>query len=82
MVVRWPKRFVRLPTNEQKYRYFLEDYQDALVGLAGLVVILIYYGAVWLVLGRATSRGEIEPDPDPARGIFPCRSPLCLELVV
>jgi hypothetical protein len=71
VVVRWPKRFVHLPNNEQKYRYFLEDYQDALVGLAGLVVILIYYGAVWLVLGRATSRGEIEPNPDPPEGFSP-----------
>ena len=71
VATRWPKGFIRPPTNEQKYRYFLEDYQDALVGLAGLLAILIYYVAVWLVLGRATAQGEIVPTPEPPEGFSP-----------
>ena len=71
LVARWPKGFVHLPTDEQKYRYFLENYQDALVGLAGLIVTLIYYAAAWLLLGRATALGEIVPTPEPPEGFSP-----------
>ena len=71
LVARWPKGFVHLPTSEQKHRYFLEDYQDTLVGLAGLMVTLIYYAGAWLLLGRATAQGEIQPAPEPPEGFSP-----------
>ncbi len=70
IVARWPKRFVRPPTDDQKYRYFLEDHQASLIGFAGLVLVLIYYTATWVLAGRDPARGEIAPRSEPP-GDFP-----------
>ena len=67
LVVRWPKGFVHPPTDDQKHHYFVEDHQAGLVGAAGLVVLLIYYLAVWLRLRRGSVQGEIEPTSEPPR---------------
>ena len=71
VVARWPKGFVRPPTDNQKYRYFLEDHQASLVGLLGLMVVLLYYAGAWLVAGRNPAGGEIIPSSEPPRGFSP-----------
>ena len=71
IVARWPKRFVRLPTDDDKHRYFLEDNQPSLIGLAGLIVVLIYYTSAWFLVGRNLPRGEIRPRSEPPRGFSP-----------
>jgi hypothetical protein len=71
IVARWPKRFVRPPTDDQKYRYFLEDHQASLIGFAGLVLVFIYYTAAWFLAGRDHQRGEIAPGSEPPRGFSP-----------
>jgi len=69
--VRWPKGFVSLLTDDQKYHYFVEDHQAGLIGVAGLVVLLIYYLALWLRVGRGSATGEIEPVSEPPQGLSP-----------
>ena len=71
IVARWPKGFVRLPTDDQKHRYFLEDNQASLIGLMGLIVVLIYYTVAWFLAGRDPARGEIRPRSEPPRGFSP-----------
>ena len=71
MVARWPKGFVRPPTDEQKHQYFLEDNQASLIGLLGLIVVLIYYAVAWFLVGRDPARGEIIPRSEPPRGFSP-----------
>lgn len=71
LVARWPKGFVRPPTDDQKYRYFLEDNQTSVIGLLGLIVVLIYYTAAWLLAGRDPAQGEITPRTEPPRGFSP-----------
>ncbi|HMD86441.1 MAG TPA: DUF2207 domain-containing protein [Terriglobia bacterium] len=71
IVARWPKGFVSPPTDDQKYRYFLEDNQASLIGLAGLVVVLIYYTTAWFLTGRDPARGAIAPRSEPPRGFSP-----------
>lgn len=71
IVTRWPKGFVRPPTEEQEHQYFLEDYQADLIGLVGLIVILIYYAVAWFLTGRDPGRGEVEPQSEPPRGYSP-----------
>jgi hypothetical protein len=70
LVVRWPKGFVRLPTEEQQHHYFLEDHQAGMAGLVGLGVVLIYFVGAWLLAG-----GSVEPDAESAsrlpRGFSP-----------
>ncbi len=71
IVARWPKGFVSPPTDDQKYRYSLEDNQASLIGLVGLIVVLIYYTAAWFVAGRDPTRGVIVPSSEPPRGFSP-----------
>jgi len=71
LVARWPKGFVRPPTDDQKHRYFLEDNQSNLIGFEGLIVLLLYYAVMWFLAGRDSSRGEIEASADPPRGFSP-----------
>ena len=71
LVVRWPKGFVRPPTEAQKHQYFLDDNQSSLVGMLGLGVILDYYVLVWFVAGRGRSGGETRPRSQPPPGFSP-----------
>lgn len=71
LVARWPKGFVRPPTDDQKYRYFLEDNQASLIGLVGLIVVLTYCTATWFMVGRDPSRGVMVPRSEPPRGFSP-----------
>jgi len=71
IVARWPKGFVSPPTDDQNYRYFLEDNRASLIGLVGLIVVLIYYTAAWFVAGRDPIRGEVIPRSEPPRRFSP-----------
>ncbi len=71
IVVRWPKGFVRPPTDEEKFHYFLEDNQVTLIGVVGLIVVLIYYTTVWFLVGRDPAKGVIMPRYEPPRGFSP-----------
>jgi uncharacterized membrane protein YgcG len=71
VVARWPKGFVHPPTDEQEHQYFLEDNRTSLIGLLGLFVVLVYYTAAWLLVGRDPARGEITPRSEPPRGFSP-----------
>lgn len=71
IVVRWPKGFVRPPTDEQKQRYFLEENRPSLIGLLGIVAVLICYLIAWTLAGRDPNRGEIAPRAEPPKGFSP-----------
>ncbi|MFM1891115.1 MAG: hypothetical protein RLZ44_192, partial [Pseudomonadota bacterium] len=68
IVTTWPKGHVTPPTTEQRFDAFLHDNRDALVGGAGLAVLLLYYLISWLKVGRDPPAGVIipryEPPPD------------------
>ena len=71
LVVRWPKGLVRVPTDDQKYRYFLEDHQADVIGVAGLVVLFIFYAVAWHWAGRDPAQDELVPISEPPRGFSP-----------
>jgi uncharacterized membrane protein YgcG len=71
IVVRWPKGFVRPPTDEEKYHYFVEDNQATLIGIAGLIIVLIYYTVAWFLVGRDPAKGVIVPRYEPPPGFSP-----------
>ena len=70
IVVRWPNGFVHPPTDDQNYRYFLEDHQADLIGLAGLVLLLVYCAAVGCWRDAVAPGAPSDPDPSYRRG-FP-----------
>jgi hypothetical protein len=71
IAVAWPKGFVTPPGTDEKIQYLFEDYQGALVGLGGLILLLAYYVAAWWKVGRDPAGGAVIPRFDPPRGISP-----------
>jgi uncharacterized membrane protein YgcG len=71
IVVSWPKGYVREPNGEDRVRYFVEDNRPAVAGTAGLLLVLLYYGIVWLRVGRAPAKSSIMPLYEPPVGVSP-----------
>lgn len=71
IVVSWPKGFIAAPTREMKWRWFFEDNLSTLVGLAGLLILVLYYTAAWVWVGRDPAGGDISPYYDPPHGFSP-----------
>ncbi|MBI4164235.1 MAG: DUF2207 domain-containing protein [Acidobacteria bacterium] len=71
IVVSWPKGFIAEPTSEMKWRWFFEDNLSTLVGLAGLLLLTLYFFAAWVLVGRDPARGEINPLYEPPPGLSP-----------
>ncbi|MBN2090897.1 DUF2207 domain-containing protein [candidate division KSB1 bacterium] len=71
IAVSWPKGIVKAPTSEDKLNYFLEDNQSTIIAIAGLLLLLIYYFAVWLRVGKDPAKGIIYPLYEPPKGISP-----------
>lgn len=59
IVVTWPKGYVVEPDATAKLTYFIADNRGALIGSFGLIVILLYYLAVWARSGRDPAAGVI-----------------------
>ena len=71
IVVPWPKGHVAEPTPAMKRAYFIRDNKNLLIGLVGLLVILLYYIAVWANVGRDPAKGTIIPLYEPPTGLSP-----------
>ncbi|MFZ3213359.1 MAG: DUF2207 domain-containing protein [Terriglobales bacterium] len=71
IVVGWPKGFVTEPTASERLGYVLNDNRSLLVGIAGVLVLLVYYLAVWFRVGRDPQRGVIMPRYEPPAGLSP-----------
>ena len=52
IVVTWPKGLIAEPTAEQKRAWFIADNKSTIVGLAGLIVVLLYYVMIWSMVGK------------------------------
>ncbi|MEO8161773.1 MAG: DUF2207 domain-containing protein [Arenimonas sp.] len=64
VVVSFPKGQVAEPTGAQRLRWFLRDNRGVLVGLAGLVLLAMFYLWRWLRVGRDPDAGPIFPRYD------------------
>jgi uncharacterized membrane protein YgcG len=61
IVVAFPKGGIRAPTDEEKFWALVWANPDLLAGIAGLLVVLLYYLAIWVAVGRDPARGTIIP---------------------
>ena len=57
----WPKGIVKEPTGEMKAKYFLKDNAGVVAGIAGLLLIFIYYCVVWNNVGRDPVKSTVIP---------------------
>jgi len=71
IVVGWPKGFVTEPTASERLGCMLNDNRSLLVGVAGVLVLLLYYLGVWFRVGRDPQRGVIMPRYEPPAGLSP-----------
>ena len=71
IVVAWPKGYVAEPDAGAKFSYFIADNRGALIGSFGLIVILLYYLAVWARTGRDPAPGVIVTRYTPPENMSP-----------
>ncbi|MEJ2615233.1 MAG: DUF2207 domain-containing protein [Ignavibacteriaceae bacterium] len=71
IVVEWPKGFVNEPTAEAKFRFFISDNLDVLIGLIGLFIVLVYYLLIWKKVGKDPGKGTIIPQYVPPDNFSP-----------
>ena len=71
IVVAWPKGLIQEPTKEEKHKQFVADNTAILVGLAGLVIALLYYVVAWMLVGRDPKAGSIVPLYEPQDNLSP-----------
>src|SRR5438270_9678916 len=71
IAVSWPKGLIAEPTAEQKRAWFIADNKSTFVGLAGLIVVFLYYVMIWGMVGRDPARGTIVPLYEPPDNMSP-----------
>ncbi len=71
IVVTWPKGLIAEPTAEQKRAWFIADNKSTFVGLAGWVVVLLYYVMIWGMVGKDPTPGTIVPLYEPPDNMSP-----------
>jgi hypothetical protein len=71
IAVSWPKGLIAEPTAAQKRAWFIADNKSNLVGLAGVVLVLLYYVMIWSMVGRDPASGTIVPLYEPPDNMSP-----------
>ena len=71
IVVTWRKGLIAAPTAAQRAQWFVNDNLAAIVGLAGLALVWIYYMVVWVMVGRDPPHGSIVPLYEPPDNMSP-----------
>jgi uncharacterized membrane protein YgcG len=71
IVVTWPKGLIAEPTAAQKRAWFIADNKPLIFGVAGWIVVLLYYVMIWGMVGRDPARGTIVPLYEPPDNMSP-----------
>lgn len=71
IVVTFPKGFVKEPPRGERFSMLIRDNQHVVVGLAGLLVVFVYYLVLWTKVGRDPAAGTIIPLFEPPDGLSP-----------
>lgn len=69
VVVGWPKGLVAEPTREQRLARWSHDNPEWRIGLAGLILLLLYYLVVWHRYGRDPARRTVIPRFAPPKDV-------------
>ncbi len=80
IAVAFPKGFVAQPTASDEIAFVLEDNAAFAAGLAGLVILLVYFLIVWARVGRDPEEGTIVPEYEPPDGFSPAAARYVAEM--
>ena len=61
IVVQFPKGIIQEPTQSEKIEYFFSDNRALLIGIAGIILLIVYYLVVWSRVGKDPEKGTIIP---------------------
>lgn len=71
IVVGWPKGIVKEPDVYTKIIYFFSDNKRIFLAISGLLLIILYYIAVWIKVGRDPEQGIIVTRYTPPENMSP-----------
>ena len=71
IALNWPKGLIAEPTAEQKRAWFIADNKSTFVGVAGVILVLLYYVMIWSMLGKDPAHGTIVPLYEPPDNMSP-----------
>ena len=71
IAVSWPKGYVDVPSREERLRYFFSGNPGIFIGPAGLVFLLLFYGMIWIRVGKDPDPGIIMTRYTPPDGMTP-----------
>lgn len=71
IAVSWPKGLIAPPSAEQKRAWFIADNKSIIFGLAGWLVVLLYYVMIWRMVGKDPASGTIVPLYEPPDNMSP-----------
>jgi uncharacterized membrane protein YgcG len=71
VAVAWPKGFVAPPAFARRLGWFLLDYLELVAPAASALLVLLYYGIAWWLVGRDPRRGVIIPRFEPPADLSP-----------
>ena len=71
IAVRWPAGIISPPEAGRMRERFIRDNLGALSGMAGVLLVLLYYFIVWVIAGRDPRRGVIIPLYDSPENLSP-----------
>lgn len=61
IVLGWPTGIVSPPDSAQRVAYFYRDNRHNVVAIGGLILVLIYYLAVWILVGKDPQKAVVIP---------------------
>jgi len=71
IAVSWPKDLIAEPTAAQKRAWFIADNKATFVGVAGVIVVFLYYLMIWGMVGKDPAHGTIVPLYEPPDNMSP-----------
>ena len=71
IVVQWPKGVLYEPSQSDRITYFLKDNIQVVVGLIGILILILYYVAIWIRVGKDPAKGLIISLYEPPSGMSP-----------
>ncbi len=71
IVVEFPKGIIKEPTQTEKMEYFFSDNKALLIGIAGIILLIIYYLIIWFRVGKDPAKGTIIPQFESPNNLSP-----------
>lgn len=71
IVIKMPKGSIERPSASTERLWWFRDNLAAIIAVAGLVIVVLYYSRAWLKVGRDPARGVMVPRWDAPNGISP-----------